>query len=142
MVAEGARAFASRRRATANHATKSAAAQIARAAIGCTCWWSVKYTASRSAVTVAPEPIAQLLADLADGLDARLQARVAPSPPLHVVPDHVGGWSVRRDGTDQPLSQHDSATAAEGAAVRQARATGAPEVLVHDCYDRIHRAGQ
>ena len=86
------------------------------------------------------QPLAQLLAGLADGLDARLQAGVAPSPPLHVVPDHVGGWSVLRDGSAQPLSKHDSATAAERAAVRNARATGTPEVLVHDCYDRVHPA--
>ena len=59
------------------------------------------------------QPLAQLLAGLADGLDARLQAGAAPSPPLHVVPDHVGGWSVLRDGSAQPLSKHDSATAAE-----------------------------
>ena len=86
------------------------------------------------------QPLAQLLAGLADGLDARLQAGAAPSPPLHVVPDHVGGWSVLRDGSAQPLSKHDSATAAESAAVRNARATGTPEVLVHDCYDRVHPA--
>ena len=71
---------------------------------------------------------------------ARLQAGGAPSPPLHVVPDQVGGWSVRRDGTDQPLSEHASATAAESAAVREARTTGTPEVLVRDRYDRVHRA--
>jgi hypothetical protein len=60
--------------------------------------------------------------------------------PLHVVPDRVGGWHVHREGEDLPLSDHDSATAAELAALRQADRSGANEVVVHDRYGRIHRA--
>ena len=86
------------------------------------------------------QPIADLLADLSELLDARLQA-AAPCPqPLHVVPDNVGGWHVEREGEAQPLSAHNSETDAEREAVRTARATATPEVLVHDRYDRIHRA--
>jgi hypothetical protein len=60
--------------------------------------------------------------------------------PLHVIPDRVGGWRVEREGAEHPLSQHDSETAAEGAAVRAARDTETPDVVIHDCYDRIHEA--
>jgi hypothetical protein len=60
--------------------------------------------------------------------------------PLHVLPDRLGGWRVEREGEDRPLSQHNSETDAEGAAVSEARITGTPEVVVHDCYDRVRRA--
>ena len=63
-----------------------------------------------------------------------------PATPLHVLPDRVGGWRVVREGADQPLSEHNSETAAEHAAVSEARATDTPEVVVHDCYDRVHPA--
>jgi predicted kinase len=85
-------------------------------------------------------PVAELLATHASVLDARLQASVAPSAPLHVVPNRVGGWRVEREGEDRPLSEHNSATAAERAAIGNARATGMSEVIVHDRYDRLHRA--
>ena len=63
-----------------------------------------------------------------------------PSTPLHVLPDRVGGWRVVREGEDQPLSEHNSETDAEGAAVSEARATDTSEVVVHDRYDRVHPA--
>lgn len=63
------------------------------------------------------------------------------SPPLHVLPDAVGGWRVEREGQAQPLSQHSSETDAEGAAVTEARVTGTPEVVIHDRYDRVRQAG-
>ena len=63
--------------------------------------------------------------------------RKDPTAPLHVVPDEVGGWSVRREGDAEPLSAHDSETAAEGAAVEKANATGTDEVIVHDRYNRV-----
>ena len=63
------------------------------------------------------------------------------SPPLHVLPDRVGGWRVEREGHDEPLSEHNSETDAEGAAVSEARVTGTPEVVIHDRYDRVRRAG-
>ena len=64
------------------------------------------------------------------------QGRAAP---IHVVPDRVGGWQVQREGVDQPLSAHNSATDAESAAVSEARATGRCDIVVHDRYDRIHQ---
>jgi aminoglycoside phosphotransferase family enzyme/predicted kinase len=88
------------------------------------------------------QPIAESLARLSDVLDARLQASVPCPQPLHVVPDAVGGWHVQREGEDDALSAHNSATDAERAAVRNARATATPQVLVHDRYDRIHQAKQ
>lgn len=65
---------------------------------------------------------------------------MTPSPPLHVVPDRLGYWHVCREGEDQPLSDHESATDAERAAVRQADRSGADAVVVHDRYERTHRA--
>jgi aminoglycoside phosphotransferase family enzyme/predicted kinase len=88
------------------------------------------------------QPTTDLLAHLAGVLDEQASSSAVPSPPLHVIPDHVGGWSVRREGKPRPLSAHNSATAAESAAVRNARATDTPEVLIHDCYDRVHVAEQ
>jgi hypothetical protein len=59
---------------------------------------------------------------------------------LHVVPHPLGSWHVQREGEDRPLSEHDSETAAELSAVLRAHATDTPEVVVHDRYDRLHRA--
>lgn len=53
---------------------------------------------------------------------------------IHVVPHERGSWRVQREGDDRPLSEHGSETAAERAAV----AAGAPEVIVHDRYGRLH----
>lgn len=57
-----------------------------------------------------------------------------------MIPDRVGGWRVEREGAEHPLSQHDSETEAEGAAVRAARDTETSDVVIHDRYDRIHEA--
>jgi hypothetical protein len=62
------------------------------------------------------------------------------SPPLHVVPHQRGSWRVQREGDEHPLSEHGSETEAERAATRHAAAIGAPEVIVHDRYERVHRA--
>lgn len=62
------------------------------------------------------------------------------SLPLHVLPNRLGSWRVQREGQDQPLSEHSSATDAERAAVRAAQSTGTPEVVVHDRYDRVRLA--
>jgi hypothetical protein len=59
---------------------------------------------------------------------------LAPSRPVHLLPDRLGRWSVVRDGDREPLSRHGSATEAELAA----RATGR-EILVHDRYGRVRR---
>ncbi len=56
---------------------------------------------------------------------------------LHVVPDERGGWHVRKDASEPPLSDHTSATAAERAARRHARAVGAETILIHDRYARV-----
>jgi predicted kinase len=85
-------------------------------------------------------PTAALLADLAGVLDARLQATAASSPSLHVSPDRVGGWNVRREGESQLLSEHNSETDAENAAIRTAKDTSAETVVVHDRYDRVRQA--
>jgi hypothetical protein len=47
---------------------------------------------------------------------------------------------VQREGDERPLSEHGSETEAERAATRHAAAIGAPEVIVHDRYERVHRA--
>ena len=60
--------------------------------------------------------------------------------PIHVISDDRGTWRVQSEGAPAPVSRHGSATDAERAAVRQARLTGAPDVIVHDRYDRLHRA--
>ena len=65
---------------------------------------------------------------------------MTPSRTLHVVPDRLGHWHVCREGEDQPLSDHESATDAERAAVRQADRSGVDEVVVHDRYERTHVA--
>ena len=62
------------------------------------------------------------------------------SSPLHIVPDRLGGWCVRREGSDQALSEHNSETEAERAAVRAARDTDTHEVVVHDRYNRVRPA--
>jgi hypothetical protein len=63
--------------------------------------------------------------------------------PIHVLPHKLGGWSVQREGDAQPLSEHGNATDAERAATYEAAASApAPEVLVHDRYERLHQAPQ
>jgi hypothetical protein len=55
---------------------------------------------------------------------------------LHVVCDTRGTWRVFVDTQAAPLSEHDTATEAELAAWRHARARGADAILVHDRYGR------
>ena len=78
------------------------------------------------------------------GTTPRTGPRGTPSEPdgapIHVIPDQVGGWRVEREGAEHLLSQHDSLTAAERAAVRAARVTETPDVVVHDRYHRTHSA--
>jgi hypothetical protein len=57
---------------------------------------------------------------------------------LHVVSDDRGRWRVLEDASSVPLSEHSSATEAEIAARRHARARGAEAVLLHDRYSRTH----
>jgi len=57
---------------------------------------------------------------------------------LHVVPDARGRWRVFDDASPDSLSEHTSASAAEVAARRHARARGAQSILLHDRYGRTH----
>ena len=57
--------------------------------------------------------------------------------PLHVLADRLGRWRVQREGDDQPLSRHGNETEAELAATAD---EGTAEVIVHDRYERVHRA--
>jgi hypothetical protein len=57
--------------------------------------------------------------------------------PLHILADRLGRWRVQREGDDQALSQHDNETEAELAATED---EGTTEVIVHDRYERLHRA--
>ena len=61
---------------------------------------------------------------------------------LHVVSDARGRWRVLEEGSREPLSEHTTATDAEIAAQRHARARGAEAVLLHDRYGRTHPVGR
>jgi hypothetical protein len=63
-----------------------------------------------------------------------------PTTPLHIRPNARGDWSVEREGETQPLSVHRSETDAERAAASHADRSDATEIIVHDRYDRVHRA--
>ena len=59
---------------------------------------------------------------------------------VHVVPGRKGVWTVRGLDDDAAASVHASATEAERAAHRYARARGATQVVLHDRYARLHVA--
>ena len=61
-----------------------------------------------------------------------------PQTPLHVHADRRGVWRVESEDEPHTLSEHASETQAERAAKRHAAETGAPEIVVHDRYDRVH----
>ena len=61
-----------------------------------------------------------------------------PLPALHVRPGHQGAWIVTEPGVDEPLSEHDDASAALRAATEHARERGLDEVVVHDRYHHAH----
>jgi hypothetical protein len=58
---------------------------------------------------------------------------------IHVEPNAAGRWIVRHDDEPQPLSEHESATAAERVARALAERDHASFVFLHDRYARIHR---
>jgi hypothetical protein len=64
---------------------------------------------------------------------------MTPPAPIHVVCDELGSWRVKREDEPAPVSQHGNATDAERAALRCAESCGAPEVIIHDRYGRLHR---
>ena len=60
------------------------------------------------------------------------------APELHVEPTRTGRWVVCYEHHQQPLSDHLTASEAQGAAQRRARTEGIARVLVHDGYTRVH----
>jgi hypothetical protein len=54
---------------------------------------------------------------------------------IHVEPDHRGSWLVRHEA--ERVSEHQTATDAERAAVQAARRFSATSVLLHDRYRRV-----
>lgn len=60
-----------------------------------------------------------------------------PAPGLHVEPTTRGRWAVCYEH-GKPLSDHLTATEAQGHAQHRARAEGIARVLLHDCYTHVH----
>jgi hypothetical protein len=54
---------------------------------------------------------------------------------IHVEPDQRGSWLVRHEA--ERVSEHQTATDAERAAVQAARRLHAESVLLHDRYRRV-----
>ena len=61
-----------------------------------------------------------------------------PAPELHVEPTDSGRWVVCYEHHQQPLSDHLTASEAQGSAQRRAHAEGIARVLLHDSYTRVH----
>jgi len=59
-------------------------------------------------------------------------------PELHVEPTESGRWVVCYEHHTRPLSEHLTASDAQGWAQRRARAEGIARVLLHDSYARVH----
>ena len=62
-----------------------------------------------------------------------------PAATIHVEPTAAGRWIVRHDNERESLSEHDSATDAQRVACDLARIEGAPAIVLHDRYARVHR---
>jgi hypothetical protein len=60
------------------------------------------------------------------------------APELHVEPTDSGRWVVCYEHHEQPLSDHLTATEAQGYAQRRAHAEGIARVLLHDSYTLVH----
>ena len=61
-----------------------------------------------------------------------------PALGLHVEPTASGRWVVCYEHHQQPLSDHLTASEAQGAAQLRAHTEGIARVLVHDSYTRVH----
>jgi hypothetical protein len=61
-----------------------------------------------------------------------------PAPELHVEPTDRGRWVVCYEHRERPLSDHLTASEAQGSAQRRARSEGIARVLLHDSYARVH----
>ena len=61
-----------------------------------------------------------------------------PAPGLHIEPTASGRWVVCYEHHKQPLSDHPTATEAQGSAQRRAQTEGITRVLLHDRYTQVH----
>ena len=67
-----------------------------------------------------------------------MASETSPAPELHVEPTDSGRWVVCYEHHTQPLSDHLTASEAQGSARRRAHAEGIARVLLHDSYARVH----
>ena len=67
-----------------------------------------------------------------------MTSETRPAPGLHIEPTASGRWVVCYEPHKQPLSDHLTASEAEGSAQRRARTEGIARVLLHDRYTRVH----
>ena len=63
-----------------------------------------------------------------------------PVPGLHVEPTPRGRWVVRYEHGKQPLSDHLTASEAQGSAQCRARTEGIAVVLLHDGSTQVRRS--
>ena len=63
-----------------------------------------------------------------------------PTHLIHVRYSDSGDWIVQPEGHATPLSQHESATAAERAAIEHAAGRDDAHVVIHDRYGRVRFA--
>lgn len=56
---------------------------------------------------------------------------------LHVEPGARGRWVVCYEHRQRPLSDHLTASEAQGRALRRAKAEGITRILLHDSYMRV-----
>ena len=67
-----------------------------------------------------------------------MASKTRPAPELHVEPTDSGRWVVCYEHHQKPLSDHLTASEAQGSAQRRAHAEGIARVLLHDSYARVH----
>jgi len=67
-----------------------------------------------------------------------MTSETCPAPGLHVEPTASGRWVVCYEHHKQPLSDHLTASEAQGSAQARARTEGIARVLLHDRYTRVH----
>ena len=67
-----------------------------------------------------------------------MTSETRPAPGLHIEPTASGRWVVCYEHHKRPLSDHPTATEAQGAAQRRARTEGIARVLLHDRYTQVH----
>ena len=67
-----------------------------------------------------------------------MTSETRPAPGLHIEPTASGRWVVCYEHHKQPLSDHPTASEAQGSAQRRARTEGITRVLLHDRYTQVH----